>query len=1116
MNSNKGTLVIGATPQGLQAALTLAHLGRKVTLIDRNLEIAGPPRGWSDKAKRWNHYLRTQISYHPLVELLTETEVGRIKEKRKGIEVELSQKPQWVFPDFCVDCQKCLAVCPVDLSNGRKPIFELITPTTIAIDKREKAPCRLACPIDMNPQGYVALIAQGRFDEAYDLILDKNPLPGICGRVCHHPCETACRRQEIDDPVAICALKRFVTDETKKKGRKLINTDVPRPKEPRIAIIGSGPAGLTAAYDLAKAGFRTTLIEAEDKPGGLLWYGIAPYRLPREIVEEEIGQILALGVNLRLNSPVRAWEDIERLKAEGFRAILLATGASRDLRMNIKGEDLEKIYGCVSFLKGLWRGKTPESLGRVVVVGGGNAAVEAARACIRSGAASVTIVYRRTKKEMPADPHEVEQALEEGVKLRGLTVPVEFEGKGNRLARIKCIKMKLEGLDASGRAKPVPINGSEFYINADSAIISIGQTPDFSYGMTGDIKLKRRGTIEVKTNGETNITDIYASGDATSGPTTVVEAMASGRMAAQGIICALKSAGRNDPEEGVVVSRKEYDPVPKGIPKQRRRPVPHREIFERVKDYDEVIGPFSVKEAMTEASRCLQCGICSECLRCEISCELGAIRHDRISIHGSYNFDQIIVSDRTQSLPEVDPSRVIRIERYGKTGSWAKAIIAGRNAAMEALRRTSPVKVQPIAKKDLGDGDLRIGIFLCSCNETLNENGLLDGMIIPLKNLKGVSHAEVLISACHPEKGRRIEEVIQKKGLNGALIASCVCCNLDFACESCTDQRIRLKNRLLRQGGYDPKDIVFVNIKETCLIPFKDDRKVKIEHAMGVIQSGLWQLKEHKTVSVSSEEPYAQALILGAGETGIEAAKALKGLFPSVAVLENQNVDKEIEAELREYGIDLVWPVRPIRLDGQRGNFTLIVEKCEGLLTREMGKRLRDLDSRFFDKNPGYQKIQADLIMLGRNEFKNIPYRRDAFEREYHARIRKAFGTLETGIPGVYMASWPQVRHIPNRDLGNAAASEALEGAFGRVEPSGYFVAHVDAEFCRGCGRCADICPEGAARLEETTRGVASCWIEPGLCTGCGSCIAECPTGAISIPDYDQTYFEKVINAFLG
>jgi NADPH-dependent glutamate synthase beta subunit-like oxidoreductase/NAD-dependent dihydropyrimidine dehydrogenase PreA subunit len=1127
MTSKKGTLIIGATAQGMQAALTLGRLGRKVTLIDRNIDIASPPKGWSDKGKRWTHYLRTQISYHPLLELSTETEASNIRQNKEDVEVELTQGPRWVLPDLCVDCQKCLSSCPVDLSNGRKPIFELKTPTTIAIDKREKAPCRLACPIGMNPQGYVALIGQGRFDEAYELILDKNPLPGICGRVCHHPCEKECRRQEIDEPVAICALKRFATDEARKNREQRERAGFAIPNGPRVAVIGSGPAGLTAANDLAKAGFRTTILESEDKPGGLLWHGIAPYRLPREIVEEEIEQILALGVDLRLHSPVNAWEDIESLKAEGFRAILLSTGASKDLRMNIRGEALDNIYGCVSFLKGIWKGKIPEWMGKVAVVGGGNAAVEAARASIRSGARSVTIVYRRTRKEMPADPHEVQQALEEGVKLRCLTAPVEFEGKNSALARIKCIKMQLKGVDASGRPRPIPVEGSEFHISADTAIISIGQEPDTSYGMDGDLRLSRRGTIEVGTNGETNIAGIYASGDVASGPSTVVEAMASGRKAAQAIIHALTPLRDNIPDEGPEVAGKPYDPVPKGMPKQKRRPIPHRETFERIKDNDEVIGPFSVKEAMKEASRCLQCGVCSECLRCETMCDLGAIRHERLATRRSFQFDQIIVSDETQLSPELDSSRVIRIENYGKTASWTRATIAGRAAAMQALSKTHPAKVKPISRRTLVDGDLNIGIFLCSCNETLNDNDMLDKMIAPLKRIQGVAHVEVLISACHPDKGRRIEEVIHEKGLNGALIASCVCCNLDFACESCTDQRMRLKNRLFIEGGYDPKDIAFVNIKETCLIPFIDDQKIGIEHAMRIIRSGLWQLKEQKTRPFISEQTDGQALILGLTEAGIAAAKGLQGQFPSVVMVENRDVDTKIQEELQKCGIDLLWPAKPIRLDGQRGNFTLILEKGEPLLSREekkclsihvptKGKRLRDLDSKIFKGNPRYQTIQADMIMLGRSEFKHIPHRRDDFERDAHACSRKAFGTLETAIPGVYMASWPQARSIPSQDLGKSAASEALERTFGKTEPCGYLVAYVDAEFCRGCGRCADICPEGAARLEETTRGVASSRVEPGLCTGCGSCIAECPTGAIRIPEYGQEYFEKVMNAFLG
>jgi NADPH-dependent glutamate synthase beta subunit-like oxidoreductase/NAD-dependent dihydropyrimidine dehydrogenase PreA subunit len=322
MTSDKGILIIGATPQGLQAALTLARFGRKVTLVEKELEMDRVPKRWSEQGKRWNRYLLTQVSYHPFIELFTETEVTDIKEGDNGTQVQLTQRPQWVRPDLCVDCQKCLSACPVDLSDGQKPLFEATFPTTMAIDKRMDAPCRLACPLGMTAQGYVALIAEERFDEAYEVIKDKNPLPGVCGRICHHPCEKECRRQEMEEPIAICALKRFA---------KRNNAGSSPAEGPRVAIIGSGPAGLTAAHDLATGGFRPTLIEAEDKPGGFMRHAIAPFRLPRDILEEEIEDILALGVDLRLNTSIGSLEDLEKLKTEGFEAILLATGTSKDL-----------------------------------------------------------------------------------------------------------------------------------------------------------------------------------------------------------------------------------------------------------------------------------------------------------------------------------------------------------------------------------------------------------------------------------------------------------------------------------------------------------------------------------------------------------------------------------------------------------------------------------------------------------------------------------------------------------------------------------------------------------------------------------------------------------------
>jgi len=1129
MSSPKGILIIGANLQGLQAALTLARLGRNVTLIDKNFEITAPSESSSDKGKRWNQYLYAQVLYHPLIEILTQTEMTQIKEAGGGIKVELTQEPMWVSYDLCVDCGKCLISCPVELSNGFKPLFEIKAPTSMAIDKRKKAPCTIACPIGMNPHGYIALIGQGRFEEAYDLILDSNPLAGICGRVCHHPCETACRRQEIDEPVAICALKRFATDKAGKKKSRSGKRNTSLPEGPRVAVIGSGPAGLTAAYDLARAGFRPTLIEAEGKPGGLLWHGIASYRLPRKIIKQEIAQILAAGVDLRLNSPVKSHKDIEKLKAEGFRAILLATGASKDFRMNIPGENLKGIYGCVSFLKDLWKRKAFKSPGKVVVIGGGNAAIEAARASVRLGAKSVTIIYRRTRKEMPADPHEIEQAVEEGVKLRPLTIPVEFDGRGENLSKIKCIKMKLGNMDTSGRPRPIPLEGSDFFINADTAIVSIGQKADISFSIDGNLKLNQRGTIQVEANGQTSLFGIYASGDVVSGPSTVVEAMASGRRAARTIIYALKPDTIPHREKESEFTSREYEPILKDTPIKKRRAPVHRTISKRIRDNHEVIGAFSVKDAVKEASRCLQCGVCSECLRCEASCELNAISHDRTATQRTLHFNKVIFSGKAPTTSEIDSSRMIQVERYGKKDSWAKAVLTGRAAAVKTLEGTIPVTVEPVSPKRLGDKEPRIGIFVCSCNGTLNENDKLEKMITPLIDIPGVVHGEILISACHPEKGRRIEEVISEKRLNGALIASCTCCHLAFACESCTEQRVRLKHRLFRKAGYDPKDIALINIKETCLLPFKDDDKIAIHLSLRMIQSGLWQLRDSKKSTAVSIEPCSQAVILGATEAGIFAARGLREKYASVMVVDHLKVENKIKEELSKSGIDFMHLVKPVRLDGRRGNFTLILEKDDSLLSKEekkspklslqkKGKQLKKLDLKTFDESPRYKKIQAGIIILGRNEYKNIPYKRDSFSTDLHAVSKRAFGSLETDIPGVYLASWSQVKKISGRTSGMSAAGEALENGFDQTDPvysfTDSFAAYADRQLCRGCGKCADICPEGAASLEEITRGAGLSLIEPRLCTGCGNCISECPTGAISLPESEQGYFEKVINAF--
>jgi ferredoxin len=703
----------------------------------------------------------------------------------------------------------------------------------------------------------------------------------------------------------------------------------------------------------------------------------------------------------------------------------------------------------------------------------------------------VTVVCLEKREEMPAWSHEIEAALEEGVEVINAFGPVKVLQESGRVSGIE-FKRCTAVFDDNGAFKPRFDDTDLMTLSADTAIVAIGQARNPPFEVHA-----QKGSAPAE--GETDIAAVYACGDLVSGPTTVVQAMASARRVAGMIIRRFTSSevplDRGERE----TLRDEYEPIPKGMPTEPRRPVPQRRVSERIKDMREVNGPYSTQEAMKEASRCLQCGLCSECLQCERVCDLGAIEHHRTEARTSLRFDGIVVCDERQVGEGLHRLRRVEVAEQSKRDSWAKAVVAGRAVAMAAAPWSPEVTWPTVPQREAEPGDMKAGVFICSCNGTLNEDGRLDDMVESLQTLPGVAHGEVLVSACHPEKGRRIEKAMEEKGLNCAVIASCTCCHFDFACESCTDQRIRLKHRLFRETGWHPASVALVNIKETCLVPFKEDPERGGKLAERMIRSGLSQLKESRASVLAGARPWPQALVLGASEAGIAAALGLKGTCPSVAVVEPDRVPKPVEKLLSDQGIRLMCPVKPVRLEGPRGHLTVVVETGD-----VAGEGARN------------NKISAGLIILGRNEFRNIPYRRDAFGRDFHARPARAFGTLETGIPGVYLASWPQAKTLSQAFLGLGASSEALEGALGARHPKGYLVAEVDPELCRGCGRCADICPEGAAHLEETARGAACSVIDSSFCTGCGNCLAECPTGAIHMPECEQEDYKKVIHALLG
>jgi NADPH-dependent glutamate synthase beta subunit-like oxidoreductase len=393
-------------------------------------------------------------------------------------------------------------------------------------------PCQEACSIHQDTRGYVALVAKGKFKEALELIREVNPLPAVCGFICHHPCEEACLREEVDHPIPIRLLKRFVAEYEQKQGRTRVKLN--KKRRERILVIGSGPAGLAAANDLRLLGYGVTIFEALPVLGGMLSVGIPEFRLPREILKMEIEGIRQLGVEMKTNHPF-LWRGNRRIFQKlGFHGAFLSVGAHRSLKLNIPGEVLQGVLPGVEFLRDMNLGKKIEFGKRVVVIGGGNVAVDVARSALRLGAKVVEIYYRRSRKEMPAIPEEVEEAIREGVKIHFLASPIKIIGKGRRAVGMECVRMRLGEPDATGRRRPVPIEGSKFKVNADTIIAAIGQRVNRK-ALLG-LDTNRDGTVRVDPDtGETSVKGLFAGGDVVTGPGWAIDAIAAGKKGAESI-----------------------------------------------------------------------------------------------------------------------------------------------------------------------------------------------------------------------------------------------------------------------------------------------------------------------------------------------------------------------------------------------------------------------------------------------------------------------------------------------------------------------------------------------------------------------------------------------------
>ena len=550
--------------------------------------------------------------------------------------VTLEQHPRYVDLSKCTGCGDCAKACPVaikdefnmGLSEGRAAyrLYPQAIPSAFAIMKASRAPCTRTCPSEINVQGYVQLIKVGKYEEALKLIMERVPFPGTLGRICPHPCEGKCRRQEMDEPIAIMCLKRFAADKVEVSQ---ISHPKAEPRKEKVAIIGAGPAGLTCAYHLALRGYQSTVFEALPKPGGMLLVGIPAYRLPRDVLQKEIDHILSLGVELKTNMALGRDFTLDDLFDQGYKSVFLGIGCHRGLPLGIPGEETEGVMQGVEFLR-RHSLELPLTVGKeVAVIGGGNVALDAACTARRYGA-NVTIVYRRSREEMPAHAWEIDQGLCEGVNIYYLVAPLKVLSENGRVTGMVVQKMELGPPDASGRRRPIPISGSEFEMPFDMVIPAIGQASELDPLKDTGIKFSRQGTIEVDpVTYMTSRLGVFAAGDAQTGPWIAVEAVGGGIEAAESIHRYLRDEDMVAGRILGVDAEVRWRDIPKdrwGRPRETMVTIPP-EVSSIC--FAEIAQGFSEEEALEEADRCINCGICSECMQCVAACLPGAVDHSQ-------------------------------------------------------------------------------------------------------------------------------------------------------------------------------------------------------------------------------------------------------------------------------------------------------------------------------------------------------------------------------------------------------------------------------------------------------------------------------------------------------